>query len=61
MAQAKTSISNLSAAMEPLLADLAVLQQSAQFQRRQAVDGWVADWNTVHVSIDSFADEHANL
>jgi len=58
--QAKTYTNNLSATMEALLAEF-VLQQQAQHGRQQLADACVADWNAVHASVGSFADEHVSL
>ena len=61
VAQAKTFTSNLSATMELLLAEFVAAQQNAQRDRQRAVDACAADWNAVHASIGSFADEHSTL
>ena len=58
--QAKTYTNNLSATMEALLAEF-VLQQQAQHGRQQLAYACVADWNAVHASVGSFADEHVSL
>ena len=59
--QVKTYTSNLSANMELLLAAFLSQQQQAQHGRQQLADVCVADWNAVHVSVGSFADEHVSL
>jgi len=61
VAQAKAYTNNLSATMESLLADFVVAQQSAQRNRQRAADTCAADWNAVHASVGSFADEHSTL
>jgi len=61
VAQAKTYTSNLSATMELLLAEFVSQQQQAQHGRQQLADACVADWNAVHASVGSFADEHVSL
>jgi antitoxin CcdA len=60
VAQAKTYTSDLSVTMELLLAEF-VSQQQAQPSRQQLADVCVADWNAVHASVGSFADEHVSL
>lgn len=61
VAQAKTFTDNLSATMESLLADFVAAQQVAQRDRQRAADTCADDWNAVHASIGSFADEHSTL
>lgn len=61
VAQAKTFTNNLSATMESLLAEFVAAQQNAQRDRQRAADACAADWNAVHASIGSFADEHSTL
>lgn len=61
VAQAKTFTNNLSATMESLLAEFVAAQQNAQRNRQDAADACAADWNAVHASIGSFADEHSTL
>ena len=51
----------LSATMESLLAEFVATQQSAQRKRQQEADVCVADWNAVHDTVGSFADEHTTL
>lgn len=59
--QAKAYTNNLSATMESLLAEFVVAQQGLQRDRQRAADACAADWNAVHASIGSFADEHYTL
>ena len=59
--QAKTYTSNLSATMELSSAEFVSQQQQAQHSRQQLADACVADWNAVHASVGSFADEHVSL
>jgi antitoxin CcdA len=59
--QAKTYTSNLSATMELLLAEFVSQQQQVPHSRQQLADVCVADWNAVHASVGSFADEHVSL
>lgn len=59
--QAKAFTTNLSATMESLLAEFVAAQQSALRNRQEAADACAADWNAVHASIGSFADEHSTL
>ena len=59
--QAKAYTNNLSATMESLLAEFVVAQQGLQRDRQRAADACAADWNAVHASIGSFADEHCTL
>lgn len=61
VAQAKAFTNNLSATMESLLAEFVIAQQNAQRNRQDAADACAADWNAVHASIGSFADEHSTL
>jgi post-segregation antitoxin (ccd killing protein) len=61
VAQAKAYTNNLSATMELLLTEFVVTQQKTQRDRQQAADACAADWNAVHASIGSFADEHSTL
>ena len=61
VAQAKTFTDNLSATMESLLADFVADQQNARRNRQDAADECAANWNAVHASIGSFADEHSTL
>ncbi len=59
--QAKAYTNNLSATMESLLTEFVAAQQNAQRNRQQAADACAAQWNAVHASIGSFADEHSTL
>ncbi len=59
--QAKTYTSNLSATMESLLTEFVAAQQKALRNRQQVADICTADWNAVHTSVGSFADEHVTL
>lgn len=61
VAQAKTYTSNLSATIEALLATYVTQQKLGQATRQQLADVCVADWNAVHASVGSFADEHSTL
>ena len=61
VAQAKTYTSNLSATMEDLLAAYVAQQQQTRASRQQMADACAADWNAVHASVGSFADEHSTL
>lgn len=61
VAQAKTYTNNLSATMEALLADYVAQQQQTRASRQQVADACAADWNAVHASVGSFADEHSTL
>ena len=61
VAQAKAYNNNLSATMESLLAEFVAAQQSTQRNRQRAADACAADWNAVHASVGSFADEHSTL
>ncbi len=61
VAQAKTYTDNLSATMETLLAGFVTSQQQARAARQQTADVCAADWNAVHASVGSFADEHSTL
>lgn len=61
VAQAKAFTNNLSATMESLLAEFVATQQNAQCNRQDMADACAADWNAVHATIGSFADEHSTL
>lgn len=61
VAQAKTYTSNLSATMEELLTDYVALQQQTRLARQQQADACAADWNAMHATVGSFADEHSTL
>lgn len=59
--QVKAYTPNLSATVEALLTDYVAAQQGARRDRQRAVDACMADWNAVHASVGSFADEHSTL
>ena len=59
--QAKTYTNNLSATMASLLTEFVVAQQKALRNRQQVADICAADWNAVHTSVGSFADEYVTL
>ena len=59
--QAKSYTANLSATVEALLTDYVAEQQRAKATRQQQASDWCADWNAVHSSVGSFADEHSTL
>ena len=59
--QAKSYTANLSATVEALLTDYVAAQQLAKATRQQQASGWCVDWNAVHSSVGSFADEHSTL
>ena len=61
VAQAKAYTSNLSATMEALLTDYVARQRQTRASRQQMADACAADWNAVHASVGSFADEHSTL
>ena len=61
VAQAKTYTTNLSATMESLLAEFVLSQKNAQRDHLRVADACAADWNAVHESIGSFAEEHTTL
>ena len=61
VAQAKAYTGNLSATMEALLTDYVAQQQHSHLARQQSADACVADWNALHTSIGSFADDHSTL
>ena len=61
VAQARVYTSNLSATMEALLTDYVAQQQHTKASRQQMTDACAADWNAVHASVGSFADEHSTL
>ena len=60
VAQAKIYTGNLSATMEDLLATY-VAQQQTRLTRQQQADAASMDWNALHASAGSFADEHSTL
>ena len=59
--QAKSFTAKLSVTAEALLTDYAVTQQHARSVHQQQANGWCAEWNAVHSSAGSFADEHSIL
>jgi antitoxin CcdA len=61
VSQARGYTSNLSATVEALLTDYVNAQQRAKATRQQQANVWCADWNAVHASVGSFADEHTTL
>lgn len=61
VAQAKTYTNNLSATMEALLEGFVASQQQAHQARQRLADTCAADWNALHASVGSFADEHTTL
>ena len=61
VAQANTYASNLSVTKEELLAAYLAQQQQAWLTRQQQADAAAMDWNVVHASVGSFADEYSTL
>lgn len=61
VAQARTYTSNLSATLETLLTNYVAEQQQSHASRQQMANACAADWNAVHASVGSFADEHSTL
>lgn len=59
--QTKTDTSNLPTTMELPSAEFVSQQQQAPHSRQQLADACVADWNAVHASVGSFADEYVSL
>ncbi len=59
--QAKIYTNNLSATMESLLTEFVSTQQKALQNRQKLADICATDWNAVHTSVGSFADEHVTL
>ena len=57
----KTYTSNLSATMDLSSAEFVSQRQQSQHSRQQLADACVADWNAVHASVGSFADEHVSV
>ena len=47
--------------MEELLAAYVAQQQQAWLTRQQQADATSMDWNAVHATVGSFADEHRTL
>ncbi|MCU0927096.1 MAG: type II toxin-antitoxin system CcdA family antitoxin [Hydrogenophaga sp.] len=58
---AKRYSSNLSATVETLLTDYTHRQQQAEADRQQRAKACASEWNAVHASVGSFADEHTTL
>lgn len=58
---AKSFTANSSVMVEALLTDYVAAQQGARANHQQLASGWCAEWNTVHSSVGSFADEHSTL
>ena len=61
VAQAKIYTNNLSATMESLLAEFVLSQKKAQRDHLRVADACATDWNAVHDSVGSFADDHSTL
>lgn len=61
VASAKRYSNNLSATVETLLADFAHRQGQAAAERKQFAQVCASEWNAVHDSVGSFADEHSTL
>lgn len=61
VAEAKSFSANLSATVETLLAGYVAREQQARLNRQQLADVCAADWNALHESVGSFADEHSTL
>jgi antitoxin CcdA len=61
VAEAGTYSNNLSAALEALLADYLATQQRARATCQQKADRCAAEWNAIHASIGSLADEHSTF
>ena len=59
--QAKTYADNLSATMEALLTHFVAEQAQALATQQQWASTCADDWNAVHASLGSFADEHSTL
>ena len=59
--QARAYTNNLPATMELSLAEFVVAKQGAPRDRQPSADTCAADWNSVHASIGSFADQHSPL
>ena len=59
--QSKSYTHNLSATVEALLSEFVVVQRQAQAARRQQAHACCAEWNSVHASVGSFADDHSTL
>jgi post-segregation antitoxin (ccd killing protein) len=61
VAQAKVYTNNLSATIDPMLAEFVSQQQQTQHGRQHAANACADDWNAVHTSVCSFADGHSTL
>lgn len=61
VAAARNYSNNLSATVDALLADYVASQAQAQSSHRQWADACATEWNSVHASVGSFADEHSTL
>lgn len=61
VASAKVYSNNLSATVETLLMEYTQRQQQAAAQRQQQAQLSASEWNAVHTSVGSFADEHSTL
>jgi antitoxin CcdA len=61
VASAKVYSNNLSATVENLLMEYTQRQQQAAAQRQQQARLCASEWNVVHASVGSFADEHSTL
>lgn len=58
---AKQYTHNLSATVEALLTEYSQRQQHAATERQQQAKVCAGEWNAVHESLGSFADEHRTL
>lgn len=61
VAQARDFTPNLSATVEELLVEYVADQRQAGESRARMAQACAADWNAVHESVGSFADDHVNL
>jgi post-segregation antitoxin (ccd killing protein) len=61
VAQAKTYTDNLSSTMEALRATYVAQQKLIRLTRQQQAAAAVSDWNALHASVGSFADEYSTL
>lgn len=61
VAAAKRYSNNLSATVESLLNEYAQGQEQAAVARQQQAKICAGEWNAVHASVGSFADEHSTL
>jgi antitoxin CcdA len=57
----RADTSHLPATMETLLANHVAGEVQAVRSRHQQADACAADWNALHDSVGSFADEHSTL